>query len=924
MQQDDGLPAGAPGDGATGFGPAPNGTLVTFSLVNNTAGASFVGGNTCTTTAGTCTVQINSSTAGSVNIHATTTFLVGGVSLTRATGTGGLNSADANKVYVDANIQITPRVATNPLDTNHTLTGHVNVNDGTGFENAPEGTTITFEIVFGPGLFVGPNSCLTVGVTGSCTAIITSSTSGITKIRAKTDVGVGGLTLHRETGDELAGDSDDALKSWANARISIAPSATNEVGHSHTFTVLLEKDNGSGTFVPAPDGHVTVTLTDANGANHSAPTGSCTNAGPNTDQNGQCTITFLSDTAGTVTGHAAAFLFVDEALVAVATNGLGGNSPDAVKTFVDANIQITPQAATNPVGTNHTLTGHVNVNGGSGGFVNAPEGTAITFEIVSGPGHFVGTGSCLTVADTGSCTAVISSSTSGVSTIRVSTDVQVGGVMLHRETGDEQQGDGDDATKTWATARIAIASSATNEVGQSHTFTVTLEKDTGTGTFVPVQGEHVSVTLTDANGATHAAPTGSCTNAGPNTDADGKCAITFVSNTAGTVTGHASATIGINEATVSVDTNGADAVKTFVDANIQITPPSAINPVGKNHTLTGHVNVNTGSGAFQNAPAGTAISFTLTGTGSFVGPSSCTTVGTTGSCTVVIVSSATGTSTVRAKADVTVGGVVLHRESSDAKAGDSGDASKLWADATGRTDILNATGGVVTTVVSGTVVHDKVFVDRLAGTPAGVPNPTGNVIFHRYATIDCTGAATDQTVALTAGAPSTALSADFAPTATMSYKADYLGDANYPAQSGACEPLTVTPVPAPAIAIVKNPKSQTVAVGGTARFTITVTNAGNTVLTNVTVTDPLSPNCNRTAAQLPALASMAPGAAVTYTCSRPNTQRNFDNVATATGTPPAGTNMTASDTAPVKVKALRPPPMKHPKVVSHKRPKTTG
>ena len=207
-----------------------------------------------------------------------------------------------------------------------------------------------------------------------------------------------------------------------------------------------------------------------------------------------------------------------------------------------------------------------------------------------------------------------------------------------------------------------------------------------------------------------------------------------------------------------------------------------------------------------------------------------------------------GSSTVQGEDGCDRRWLALHRETADAKAGDSADASKLWADASARTDILNAAGGVVTTVVSGTVVHDKVFVDRLAGTPASVPNPTGNVVFHRYATMDCSGAATDQTVALTAGSPSTALSADFAPTANMSFKADYLGDANYPARSGACEPLTVTPVPAPAIAIVKNPKSQTVAVGGTATFSITVTNAGNTVLTNVTVTDPLSPNCNRTSA----------------------------------------------------------------------------
>jgi uncharacterized repeat protein (TIGR01451 family) len=159
----------------------------------------------------------------------------------------------------------------------------------------------------------------------------------------------------------------------------------------------------------------------------------------------------------------------------------------------------------------------------------------------------------------------------------------------------------------------------------------------------------------------------------------------------------------------------------------------------------------------------------------------------------------------------------------------------------------------------------------------------------------------------------------------MSYQAEYQGEANYPARTGACEPLTVTPVAQPAIAIVKNPKSQTVTVGGTARFQITVTNVGNTVLTNVTVTDPLSPNCNRTKAQIPALASMQPNASVTYSCSRPNVQRAFDNVATATGTPPSGPNVTASDRAPVKVRVPPlTPPKKHPRVVSHKKPKATG
>ena len=348
--------------------------------------------------------------------------------------------------------------------------------------------------------------------------------------------------------------------------------------------------------------------------------------------------------------------------------------------------------------------------------------------------------------------------------------------------------------------------------------------------------------------------------------------------------------------------------------------------MGKNHLLTAHVNVNAGGGV-ANAPDGTTIGFTLvSGPATFVGASSCQTTGGTGSCSVSIVSSTPGSSVVRAATTVVVGGVSLQRATGDAKPGDSADAAKSWADDNVRTDILNSSGAVITTAVAGTVVHDQVQVARSAGTPAAVPDPTGTVVFHRYPSVNCSGTAVNQSVALTPGSPSTAVSELFAATADMSYQAEYLGDANYPARTGACEPLTVTPVPAPAIAIVKNPKGQTVAVGGTAKFRITVTNAGNTVLTNVTVADPKTPSCNRTSAQIPALASMAPGASVSYTCSRANVRAAYTNVATATGTPPSGPNVTATDRAPVKVKALTPkkPVKKKPKVVVKKNPRTTG
>ena len=46
------------------------------------------------------------------------------------------------------------------------------------------------------------------------------------------------------------------------------------------------------------------------------------------------------------------------------TDGTGANSADAEKAWVNANIQITPATATNPVGTNHVLTITVNaING---------------------------------------------------------------------------------------------------------------------------------------------------------------------------------------------------------------------------------------------------------------------------------------------------------------------------------------------------------------------------------------------------------------------------------------------------------------------------------------------------------------------------------------------------------------------------------
>src|SRR5438477_467682 len=127
----------------------------------------------------------------------------------------------------------------------------------------------------------------------------------------------------------------------------------------------------------------------------------------------------------------------------------------------------------------------------------------------------------------------------------------------------------------------------------------------------------------------------------------------------------------------------------------------------------------------------------------------------------------------------------------------------------------------------------------------------------------------------------------------------------------------------PAISISKTPHTQTVAFAGTVTFTIGVKNTGDSTLTNVIVTDALAPGCARTSADLPQLASMAPGDELSYSCTLANVTADFTNVAVATGTA-GSTKVTAQDTAPVTAKKPFVPPKVVPKVVSHKKPKATG
>jgi hypothetical protein len=141
----------------------------------------------------------------------------------------------------DANIRVTPQSSTNVVNTNRSLTAHVNVNTGSGYTNAPDGTAINFTLQSGPGGFLGPSSCTTAGATGSCSVTVTSAAVGTTGVRAATDVTVGGSTLHRETDDSNLGDGLDARIGWSppppKAALVARATGSNTTIASPSFTL---------------------------------------------------------------------------------------------------------------------------------------------------------------------------------------------------------------------------------------------------------------------------------------------------------------------------------------------------------------------------------------------------------------------------------------------------------------------------------------------------------------------------------------------------------------------------------------------------------------------------------------------------------------------------------------------------------------
>ncbi len=100
------------------------------------------------------------------------------------------------------------------------------------------------------------------------------------------------------------------------------------------------------------------------------------------------------------------------------------------------------------------------------------------------------------------------------------------------------------------------------------------------------------------------------------------------------------------------------------------------------------------------------------------------------------------------------------------------------------------------------------------------------------------------------------------------------------------------------IEITKEPNEQTVESGMTATFTITIDNPSSETRSNITVSDPATPDCARGAGEI---ADLGPGGSTSYTCTTDPLFNDLTNVAAVTAQDPGGNVLTDSDNALVTV-----------------------
>jgi hypothetical protein len=311
------------------------------------------------------------------------------------------------------------------------------------------------------------------------------------------------------------------------------------------------------------------------------------------------------------------------------------------------------------------------------------------------------------------CPSTQGTNTSGSVTF---SNLPTGQYTFSIKTEDPSNNDlGPASTVTWTIvdANISVTPQTNaDEVGGSHTFTVTVLKDLGHGNDMttPAAGETVTTKIVDSNGATSSMTGGTCGNTSGTTgtgttDSNGQCTIVVNGPAAGTVKAFASVGVHFtgtpNNLTINRDSDsmtatpthgpgGTDeATETWVDAYITLTPAAPSQTAGTSQPMTATVYVNDGSSNAYVLTGGVPITFSKSDSGGATsvflpgGVNTCTTSSvndsTLGTCAVTVNSGNTGQTKVNASfTNLNVDGVLLSRATGDTISSDSPDAVITW------------------------------------------------------------------------------------------------------------------------------------------------------------------------------------------------------------------------------------------------------
>ncbi len=547
-----------------------------------------------------------------------TTDVVAWINGTQPDATASFDSGEAVdvsvKIFVDYELTVTPESVTNEIGDDHVFTVLLTRDDHGASEPFP-GATVDLELLpsDGPAEFTEINGEAASGTTATCVTreddpdTSDVNEAGTCSVTINSDE-PGSFTLHASY--EATDDSgttrifeDNGSKQFINVTLDVTPDAAENdaaTDLTHEFTVTLQRDEGAG-LVPyegqtvsfeLDPGTTGATITSIVTGDIGDPpvTGTCT-----TNQNGQCVVTITATSAGTAS------------LTATWSQPLSGGgtitrSDTATKVFSDFVLDLTPNVAENDVDTDltHEFTVTLTKNG-------APfPGQTVTFSLDPGTtgatiteietgeiGDPPVTGSCTTDAN-GQCVVTITATSPGTATLTATytSELAGGGTVTRTDT----------ATKVFSDFALDVTpDTADNDVDTdlTHEFTVTLTRNDGTG-FAPYPGQTVSLSLNPGDsGATITSivtgdigdppVTGTCT-----TDANGQCFVTITATSPGTAS--LTATFSDELTGGSTVTRTDTATKSFLDFDIEITPPVAHNRVGEPHTFTVRLTKDSGGG----------------------------------------------------------------------------------------------------------------------------------------------------------------------------------------------------------------------------------------------------------------------------------------------------------------------------------------